>query len=467
MKSILPENRIIPLILAVALFMEMMDSTVIATSLPAIAADIGTEPIALKLALTSYLVALAIFIPVSGWLSDRFGARNVFRWAIAVFIVGSVACALANSLPSFVLSRFLQGMGGSMMAPVGRLLLLRTTEKKDLVSAMAWVSIPALIGPLTGPPLGGFLTTYFSWHWIFIINVPIGLAGIALASRFLPKLGIRNNNPIDLKGFFLTGIAFSGIVFGLSVVSLPALPEIYGIITLIIGLISGVAYLRHAKTVEKPLLDPKIFRNRTFRVSIIGPSIFRLGIGATPFLLPLMLQIGFGLSPFDSGIITFIGAAGALSMKFLARTLYRMFGFRVVLSSAMIICCALLGVTGFFSPQTQLVMLLIILFVNGFSRSLFFTGANAFGFSEISDAETSQATAVSAVSQQVSQAMGVALAGGILQLSATLRGSNLDLTDFRIALVIISGIAVFGVIPYLRLPANAGNLVSGHQAKEM
>lgn len=463
MIAIIPKNRIIPLILAVALFMEMMDSTVIATSLPAIASDIGTEPIALKLALTSYLVALAIFIPISGWLSDRFGARNVFRWAIFIFMVGSVACALAGSLPSFVLARFLQGMGGSMMAPIGRLLLLRTTEKKDLVSAMAWVSIPALLGPLTGPPLGGFLTTYFSWHWIFIINVPIGVVGIALASRFLPKLGIRNNNPIDMKGFLLMGMAFSGIVFGLSVVSLPALPEIYGVVTLIIGLVSGYAYLRHARKVDNPLLDPKIFRNRVFRVSIVGPSIFRLGIGATPFLLPLMLQIGYGLSPFDSGIITFIGAAGAISMKFFASSLYRRFGFRIVLSGALILCCVILAITGYFSPESQLGMLLFILFVSGFSRSLFFTGANAFGFSEVKDDETAQATAINSVFQQVSMAMGVALAGGMLELSAAMRGSGLDLVDFKISLIIISVIAAFGAIPYMRLPRDAGSLISGHR----
>lgn len=214
------------MILAVALFMEQMDSTVIATSLPAIAADIGTSPIALKLAVTSYLVALAIFIPISGWMSDRFGARNIFRLAIAVFMVGSIACAFSNSIAAFVISRLIQGAGGSMMTPVGRLLLVRGTPRHQLVNAMAWLTIPALIGPIMGPPIGGFLTTYLSWHWIFWINVPIGIIGIALVTRFLPAIEPRSPKPMDFPGFFLSGIGFAGFVFGISVISLPAVPVI-------------------------------------------------------------------------------------------------------------------------------------------------------------------------------------------------------------------------------------------------
>src|SRR4051794_18101890 len=239
-------NRTVPLILAVALFMENMDSTVIATSLPAIAADIGTSPIALKLALTSYFVSLAIFIPISGWMADRFGASNIFRIAIAVFVVGSIACAFSNSLETFVISRFIQGIGGSMMTPVSRLVLLRVTPRNELVSAMAWLTIPALIGPLTGPPIGGFLTTYLSWHWIFWINVPIGVIGILLATRFLPPAGPRTPRPIDVPGFFLTTIGFSGIIFGLSVISLPAIPTAIGYCAVAVGGLAMLIYLRHA-----------------------------------------------------------------------------------------------------------------------------------------------------------------------------------------------------------------------------
>ena len=258
--------RITPLILAVALFMENMDSTVIATSLPAIAADIGTSPIALKLALTAYFVSLAIFIPISGWMADRWGATNIFRIAIVIFMLGSIACAFSNSLPTFVLSRFLQGVGGSMMTPVARLVLLRATPRNELVNAMAWLTVPALVGPLTGPPVGGFLTTYLSWHWIFWINVPIGIIGVLLATQ-VPAQGRaahargRSTSP----GSSSPSIAFSGIIFGLSVISLPAIPVWLGYTAVAIGLVAGAIYLWHTTRTDHPLLDPRLLTQPLFR----------------------------------------------------------------------------------------------------------------------------------------------------------------------------------------------------------
>ena len=322
---------ITPIILAVALFMEQMDSTVIATSLPAIAADIGTSPIALKLAVTSYLVALAIFIPISGWMSDRFGAKNIFRLAIVVFVLGSIACGFSHTIQEFVFARFFQGIGGSMMTPVGRLLLVRGTPRNELVNAMAWLTIPALIGPIMGPPLGGFLTTYLSWHWVFWINVPISIIGIALVTKFLPEGEPRSPRPMDFPGFFLSAIAFTGFVFGMSVISLPALPIWYGFITIAVGIGRRgdlPTPLQHAKRAKFPLLDPKMLRYPLFRAGILGGSNFRVGIGAIPFLLPLMLQLGFGLNPFQSGMITFVTAIGALSSKFGAQRMFRRYGFR-------------------------------------------------------------------------------------------------------------------------------------------
>ena len=221
-------NRIVPMILAVALFMEQMDSTVIATSLPAIAHDLCFVPITLKLALTAYMVSLAIFIPLSGWMADRFGAKRIFRAAIVVFVIGSISCAVADSIFAFVVSRFLQGMGGAMMTPVARLVLVRSTPRSELVGAMALLTIPALVGPLAGPPLGGFITTYFSWHWIFLINVPVGIVGFILSGIYLPEIVSENPPPIDVLGFFLSAIAAAGTMFGLSVMSLPALPPEIG-----------------------------------------------------------------------------------------------------------------------------------------------------------------------------------------------------------------------------------------------
>ncbi|MDO8360765.1 MAG: MFS transporter, partial [Devosia sp.] len=311
-------TRLVPLILAVALFMENMDSTVIATSLAAIAHDIGSQPIALKLALTASLVALAIFSPISSWMADRWGSRNVFRIAILVFIAGSVACAISNSLLTFVGSRFLQGMGGAMMTPIARLVLVRITPRNQLVDAMAWLSIPGLIGPIVGPPVGGFLTTYLSWHWIFLINVPIGLIGIALVGRFLPEFHRNAPRRMDFRGFVLAGTAFAGWVFGISVLTLPALPASFGVVAVAGGTLSAAIYLWHARRTEYPLLDLKLLRLPLFRNTIVSGSFLRLGTGAMPFLFPLMLQLAFGLDAFESGLVTFASAVGAFAAKFVA-----------------------------------------------------------------------------------------------------------------------------------------------------
>ncbi|MDW6023152.1 MFS transporter [Mesorhizobium sp. BAC0120] len=455
-------NRTIPLILAVALFMENMDSTVIATSLPAIATDIGTSPIALKLALTSYLVSLAIFIPISGWMADRYGAKRVFRMAIGVFILGSIACAVSGSLLHFVLARFGQGLGGAMMTPVARLVLVRSTAKRDLVNAMAWLTVPALVGPLVGPPVGGFITTFFTWHWIFLINVPIGVVGIWCATRFLPDIEPLEPRPIDFAGFMLSAIAASGVVFGLSVVSLPALPPIVGLTTLAIGVVSGVAYVRHAWRAKNPILDPRVFGNLTFRAGITGGTIFRIGNGAVPFLLPLMFQLGFGLTPFQSGMLTFASAFGAIMMKFLAPTMLRLGGFRNVLIVAGLLAASFIGINGLFTPQTPHLLIILVLVGSGFLRSLYFTSTNALVFSEIDDKQASQATAISAVAQQISVALGVAIAGVILEAFIYVTGQPLGLAAFSTSFMIVAAITATGALPFLQLAPDAGSSVSGH-----
>jgi EmrB/QacA subfamily drug resistance transporter len=455
-------NRSVPLILAVALMMEQMDSTVIATSLPAIAADIGTSPIALKLALTSYLVALAVFIPISSWMADRYGAKRVFRVAIGVFVAGSILCALAGSLVEFVGARFLQGMGGAMMTPVARLVLLRATPKRELVAAMAWLTIPALIGPLIGPPVGGFITTYFSWHWIFLINVPIGIAGIWVAGVVLPHIDERARAPIDANGFLLSGVAASGIVFGLSVISLPALPVWVGFLTLGIGAVAAIAYVRHARARPNPILDFKLFSTPTFRAAVIGGSFFRIGIGAIPFLLPLMLQVGFGLTPFASGMLTFVSAFGAIAMKFFAPFTLRTGGFRNVLIFTSITGGLFVAVNAAFNPSTPAALIVGTLALAGFLRSLFFTAVNALAFADIEPDDMGQATAISAVFQQFSIALGVAVAGGILEGSALFGNAATSETAFIAAFVGVGAITVLSAISFFGLARDAGSSVSGH-----
>lgn len=455
-------NRIVPLILAVALFMEQMDSTVIATALPAIATDLGVGPITLKLALTSYMVALAIFIPVSGWMADRFGAKKIFRIAILVFVVGSILCAVSGSLFAFVAARFLQGMGGAMMTPVGRLVLLRTTKRSELVSAMALLTIPALVGPLTGPPVGGFITTYFSWHWIFLINVPIGMLGIWLSTVYLPEVSAVDTAPIDLKGFVLSGLAASGVVFGLSVMSLPALPVEAGIGATVVGLVCLLLYVRHARRHAAPLLNLSLLRDVAFRTSALSGSIFRVAAGAIPFLMPLMLQLGFGMTPFESGLTTFIGAIGAITTKFLARRVFAAAGFRTVLIAAALAGAVMTGANAFFTPETPIALIMGILLIAGFSRSFFFTGINSLAYAEIDDSQASQATSMSSVLQQVSLALGVAVAAAILEGSTAFHGRPLSLADFHLAFAVVAGLSLIAVIPFLGLARDAGAAVSGH-----
>ncbi|MGO4437723.1 MFS transporter [Rhizobium sp. RAF56] len=458
-------NRIVPLILAVALFMEQMDSTVIATALPAIANDLHVGPITLKLALTAYMVALAVFIPVSGWMADRFGAKRIFRLAICVFVVGSIMCAASGGLIEFVGARFLQGMGGAMMTPVGRLVLLRTTKRSDLVSAMALLSIPALVGPLAGPPLGGFITTYFSWHWIFLINVPVGIAGVALATIFLPEVEASAPPKLDVAGFLLTSFAAAGVVFGMSVISLPALPPAVGIVAVAIGVACGVAYVRHARRHPAPILDLTLLKNPTFRASVTGGTLFRICIGAMPFLTPLMLQLGFGLNPFQSGLITFAGAIGAITTKFIAKRVFAAVGFKTALLSAAAVTTLTTITTGLFTPVTPHLAIIGVLLIGGFSRSFFFTGVNALAFADIEDRQASQATSMSSVMQQISLALGVAVAAAILETSTYFSGMELRVVDFHIAFYVISVLTVIATIPFIRMDRHAGAVVSGHRPR--
>ncbi|KGD86190.1 MFS transporter [Rhizobium sp. YS-1r] len=460
-------NRIIPLILAVALFMEQMDSTVIATALPAIAADLNVGPITLKLALTSYMVALAMFIPISGWMADRFGAKKIFRLAILVFVIGSIFCAVSSSLIEFVLSRFLQGMGGAMMTPVGRLVLLRTTKRSELVSAMALLTIPALIGPLTGPPIGGFITTYFTWHWIFLINVPVGLLGIYLSTIFLPDVEATNPPSIDWRGFLLTSTTAAGTVFGLSVISLPALPPAVGISATAIGLAAGIAYFAHARNHPAPILNFRLFQNEAFRAASTSGTLFRISTGAIPFLMPLMLQLGFGLNPFQSGLITFAGALGALMVKFVARRVFALTGFKVTLIVSGILGAATTAANGFFTPETSHALIVAFLLMSGFCRSFFFTGSNALSYSEISDEQASQATSIASVLQQISLALGVAFAAFILEASAAVSGAHLQLADFHLAFFLVAALSLLSIGPLLRLDPMTGAAVSGHRAGRM
>ena len=458
------KERLIPLIVATALFMENMDSTVIATSLPAIAADIGTSPLTLKLAITSYLLSLAVFIPASGWTADRFGARMVFSLAIAVFMVGSIGCALSSSVTDFVIARILQGMGGAMMTPVGRLVLLRTIDKSALVNAMAWVTVPALVGPVIGPPLGGFITTYFSWHWIFLINIPIGLLGIFMALRYIDPIRSLDPERFDLYGLVLAGIGLAGIAFGLSVAGLNLLPWTVVIALVGIGIISMTLYLIHARRTASPVLDFGLLRLPTMRASILGGFLFRLGIGALPFLLPLLMQVGFGLSPFKSGLVTFASAVGAMGMKTLAARLIKTFGFRNIMVINAVVSSVFLAACALFTAATPLLLIMIILVVGGFFRSLQFTAINTVAYADVEPAQMSRATTLVSVNQQLALSAGVAVGAFSVETTMLVRHvSELSAVDFPPGFIVVAIISTISTYFFYQMPADAGHQISGRR----
>jgi EmrB/QacA subfamily drug resistance transporter len=450
-------KRIVPLIVAVALFMENMDSTVIATSLPAIAADIGTSPLALKLAVTSYLLSLAVFIPLSGWTADRFGARTVFRAAIAVFMLGSIGCALSGSLYEFVVARIVEGMGGAMMTPVGRLVLVRSVDRRELINAMVWVTLPALIGPLIGPALGGFITTYISWHWIFLINIPIGLIGIVLATIFIEDVRAESPDPFDPLGAVLAGLGIGGLAFGGSLLGLNFLPTGVVVGLIVLGAAAAYAYVLHARRTPAPVLDLSLLAIPTMRAAVVGGFIYRSGIGAMPFLLPLLLQLGFGLTAFQSGLITLSNVVGAMGMKTAIPIILRRFGFRRVLVVNALLSAMLVAACATFTPGVPFAWIVGVLIVGGFFRSLEFTSINTIAYADVDNRHMSRATSLVAVAQQVSISVGVAIGALAVDLTLWVRGhATITAADFQPAYLTIAVIAACGFFVFARLPADAG-----------
>lgn len=458
----LANARVLPLIIATALLMENIDSAVLATSLPEIARDLGSDPIHLKLVLTTYLLALAVFIPASGWAADRFGARRVFRWAIFVFALGSIACGLSGSLMELVAARALQGIGGSMMTPVGRLIVLRGVPRAGLVGALAWLTVPALMGPVIGPLLGGYLTTYWDWRWIFWINIPVAVVGLILSGRYIPDLREPEPRGFDAKGFVLLGPGLAGFLTGATLLGLNLATP--GVIALLMlggtGLTTG--YILHALRVAQPLVDLRLLALPTFRMTVTAGTLFRVGVGAVPFILPLMLQLGFGLTPFQSGALTFVSGVGAMVMKFLAQPILRTFGFRRTLAVNAMIGAAFIFAPAFFTATTPWLVMVAVLFVGGLSRSLQFTSINAIAYDEVSSERLSSATSFSAVLQQLSGSIGITLAALVLESVGHLRGvSAVDIGNFPYVFGMVAVFSVIAGVMFLRLSSQAGVALVG------
>ena len=462
MRVTLSSRVLVPLVVACAMFMQNLDSTVIATALPTIARSLGESPLRLNVAITCYLLSLAVFIPISGWTADRFGARRVFSLAIVVFTLGSIACGISNSLSTLVAARILQGMGGALMVPVGRLVLLRTVAKSDLVRAMSYVSVPALIGPVLGPPVGGFIVTFASWRWIFFINIPIGILGIILVNLLVGDLKETGRRPFDLAGFALTGVGLASLAFGFENVGRGALPNILVIALLAVGAVCLTFYVRHAYRVSHPIIDLALLKIPTYAMASIGGFLFRMGLGALPFLLPLMLQVGFGLSALNSGMLTFASAAGAMLMKTSAVRVLRTLGFRVVLVGDAVISAAFLFGYSLFRPSTPHLVIFLALLAGGFFRSLQMTSINTLSYADVPPAMLSRATSLTSMAQQLSQTAGVATAALLLHTVMTVRGgATLAAADFYPVFVGVAMISLLSEPFFMRKSPDAGAEVSG------
>ncbi len=463
-----PNYRTTALIVAAALFMEQLDSTVLATALPTMARTFDVTPSHMSVALTSYLLSLAVLIPASGHIADRFGARTVFCSAIVVFMLSSILCAQAHSLPLLVGARLLQGAGGAMMIPVGRLVLLRSVDRADLVSAMGWFLVPGLIGPILGPPVGGMIVTYLDWRWIFYVNIPIGVLGMILTWMFIPNTRSATRQPFDLKGFALSGVALACLLFGFETASRGVGETSVAFALIAAGLVTGAAYVVYALRARRvtPILDLTLLRDRTYAVSVAAGSLSRITQGAQPFLLPLMMQLAFGMSPAESGLLTFATACGAMAMKAFARPILRRFGFRSALiwnglfSSLLYACCAA------FRQGWPHWTLFAVLAVCGFSMSLQFTAYNTVAYDTIPPERTAAANSFYTTFQQLTLSFGICTGALALTVSRTLAGhAHATIGDFSAAFLIVTAISLLSAPICLAYPRHAGDEMSGRRRR--
>jgi EmrB/QacA subfamily drug resistance transporter len=457
---------LISLIVACAFFMENLDSNIIVTALPQMASSFRIDPARMSMGVTAYMLAAAAWVTASGWAADRIGARNLFCAAIGVFTLASMLCGVAPTFPAFVAARILQGSAAAMMSPVGRLVILRTAEKKDLLRALSNLVWPALFAPVLGPPLGGFITSAASWRWIFYVNLPVGLIGMALVMSFIPNHKGEERTPFDVKGFLLMAAALGCLTYGLDLMGLRRGSSLLAGLGLVAAASAvGVLAVRHVERARHPLLRLDALRVRSFFVSSVsGGIVSRAAISTTPFLLPLMFQVGYGLSPVQSGFLLLVYMAANLGMKTITNPIMTRFGLKAVLVWNGLIAAVGIAACALIAPGAPLLLNGAALILAGASRSMQFTAITMVNFSDIRPEQRQPASVLSSLTQQIGMGGGVAVGALLLTLSQGLRGGQaLAVVDFRVALLLAGVLSTLAVLSYMTLAPDVGDEISGHK----
>jgi EmrB/QacA subfamily drug resistance transporter len=456
---------LIPAILGSSMLVQTLNATIITNALPVIARAMHEDPLRLNLTISLYLLASAVFLPISGWAADRFGAKKVFVIAMALYTVASISCGFATNLWQLVAARIAQGATTAMMMPVARLVLLRTTPKHELVGAMSVLTMPAIFGPMLGPLIGGLIVTYFHWRWIFFVNVPIAIIGLALIVKYVPNIAEQKPPKLDTPGFFLTAIGLASLIFGFENLGRPLLGPAVTWSLLSLGAVCTVLYVRHAARTPHAIVNLAIFRIPTFQASVVGGGPIRLVMGAMPFMLAMLLQVGFGMTPFQAAVLTFTGAIGALAMKTTAPPILRRFGFRRALMVNGVISAASIMVISLFTRETAHWAIMLILLASGFFRSLQFTALNGLTFADIDQSEMSRASTTSSMFQQLVQSVGIALAAMLLHGSMVIAGeTHLTAATVRPSFAILGALTLLSLISFARMPATAGDELNARRS---